>query len=91
MKKFVVLAGLVAVALVLGMAGTAVRSNDAQAKPEDVITFSPNVCISLMRVIEGDWNGDGAYTAGECDAACAADAGDRGRPERPGTCLGRRR
>ena len=75
MKKFVVLAGLVAVALVLGVAGTAVRSNDAQAKPEDVLTFSPNVCISLMRVLEGDCNADDAYTAGECDAACAATAG----------------
>jgi len=76
MKKFVVLAGLVAVALVLGMAGTAVRSNDAQAKPEDVLAFSPNVCISLMRVIEGDCNADDAYTAGECDGACAAGAGN---------------
>jgi len=60
MKKFVVLAGLVAVALVLGMAGTAVRSNDAQAKPTDVITFSPNVCTALTTtVLEGDWDNDG--------------------------------
>jgi hypothetical protein len=69
MKKFVVLAGLVAAALLLGMAGTAVRSNDAQAKPEDVITFSPQICISLMRVIEGDCDPT-VETGTECDAAC---------------------
>jgi hypothetical protein len=64
MKKFAVLAGLVAVALLLGMAGTAVRSDKAQAKPEDVITFSPNVCTSLTTtVLEGDWNNDGDYDA----------------------------
>ena len=69
MKKFVVLAGLVAVALVLGVTGTAVRSNDAQAKPEDVITFSPKVCIALTTsVLEGDWDDDG----GVYDAADAA-------------------
>jgi hypothetical protein len=75
MKKFAILAGLVAVALLLGMAGTAIRTDKAQAKPEEVLAFSPNVCISLMRVIEADCNGSGTYTAGECDAACAATAG----------------
>jgi len=75
MKKFVVLAGLVAMALVLGMAGTAIHTDKAQAKPEDVLAFSPNVCISLMRVIEGDCSGNGSYTAGECDAACTATLG----------------
>jgi len=65
MKKFVVLAGLVAVALVLGMAGTAVRSNDAQAKPTDVITFSPNVCVSLTKVLEADWDNDGGFDAAD--------------------------
>jgi len=75
MKKFVVLAGLVAMALVLGMAGTAIHTDKAQAKPEDVLAFSPNVCISLMRVIEGDCSGNGSYTAGECDLACTATLG----------------
>jgi len=73
MKKFVVLAGLVAVALVLGVAGTAVRSNDAQAKPEDVITFSPNVCMALTNVLEADCNDDGLHgTAAEIAADKAA-------------------
>jgi len=74
-KKYVVLAGLAAVALLLGIAGTAVRTDTAQAKPTGVLTFSPNVCIALMRVIEGDCNADDAYTAGECDADCAAGLG----------------
>ena len=73
MKKFVILAGLVAVALLLGVAGTAVRSDTAQAKPEDVITFSPKVCISLTStVLEGDWNDDGDYTAADQALAVAA-------------------
>jgi len=73
MKKFVVLAGLVAVALLLGMAGTAVRSNDAQAKPEDVITFSPNVCMAMTSVLEADCNNDGDRTAADvvfCQSIC---------------------
>jgi hypothetical protein len=74
-KKHLVLAGLAAVALLLGIAGTAVRTDTAQAKPTGVLTFSPNVCIALMRVIEGDCNADDAYTAGECDADCAAGLG----------------
>jgi hypothetical protein len=48
MKKLVVLAGLVAVALLLGVAGTAVRSNDVQAKPSDIIGINPNVCVALI-------------------------------------------
>ena len=72
MKKFVVLAALVAMALVLGMAGTAIHTDKAQAKPEDVLTFSPNVCVSLMKVLEADCNGDDTYTANECVPACIA-------------------
>jgi hypothetical protein len=52
MKKFVVLAGLVAVALVLGVTGTAVRSNDAQAKPTDVLSINPTVCYAYAVVYE---------------------------------------
>jgi hypothetical protein len=46
--------------------------------PTDILAFSPNVCISLMRVIEADCSGDFSYTIGECDAACAdgADTAD---------------
>jgi len=81
MKKFVVLAGLVAVALVLGMAGTAVRSNDAQAKPEDVITFSPNVCTALTTsVLEGDWDDDGDYDAADATAGYMACRGTLNTP-----------
>jgi hypothetical protein len=71
MKKFVVLAGLMAVALVLGMAGTAIRADKAQAKPEDVLAFSPNVCMALTSVLEADCNNDGDYTAADA-AACQA-------------------
>jgi len=83
MKKFVVLAGLVAVALVLGMAGTAVRSNDAQAKPEDVITFSPNVCTALTTsVLEGDWDNDGTdYDAADATAGYLACRGLLNTPD----------
>jgi len=82
MKKFVVLAGLVAAALLLGMAGTAVRSNDAQAKPEDVITFSPNVCIALTTgVLHGDWDNDGtAYDADDYDLGKTICAGGLSLP-----------
>jgi hypothetical protein len=48
MKRLVILAGLVAVALLLGVAGTAVRSNDVQAKPSDIISIHPNVCVALI-------------------------------------------
>src|SRR4030042_5434188 len=73
MKKFVILAGLMAVALLLGLAGTAGRSDTAQAKPEEVLTFSPKVCISLTStVLEGDWNDDGDYTAADPTLAVAA-------------------
>jgi len=72
-KKHVVLAGLVAVALLLGMAGTAIRTDTAQAKPEDVITFSPNVCIALTTsVLQGDWDNDGNYDAADAAAGQAA-------------------
>jgi len=76
MKKFVVLAGLFAVALLLGMAGTAIRTDTAQALPTGVITFSPNVCIALTTsVLQGDWDNDGNYDAADAaagQAACAA-------------------
>jgi len=81
MKKFVVLAGLVALALLLGMAGTAVRSNDAQAKPEDVITFSPNVCMALTGVLEADCNNDGDRTAADvlyCSNICYGGVASQG-------------
>ena len=65
-----------AVGLMLILAAqTSTSTRPALARPTDVLSFSPNVCISLMRVIEGDCNGSGTYTAGECDAACAATLG----------------
>jgi len=72
-KKHVVLAGLAAVALLLGMAGTAVRTDKAQAKPEGVITFSPNACIALTTsMLQGDWDNDGNYDAADAAAGQAA-------------------
>jgi len=55
MKKFVVLAGLVAAALLLGVTGTAVRSNDAQAKPTDILSINPTVCYAYAVVYELDF------------------------------------
>ena len=43
MKKFAVFGGLVAVALLLGVAGTAVRSDEAQAKPNDIIALNDDI------------------------------------------------
>ena len=55
MKKFAILAGLMALALVIGVAGSTFRADKAEAVPTDVISFSPNVCIFLAA---GDWTVD---------------------------------
>ena len=53
-------------------AQTSTSTRTAFARPTDILSINPNICISLMRVIEADCSGNGSYTAGECDAACAA-------------------
>ena len=45
-----------AVALLLGVAGTAVRSDEAQAKPTDILSINPAVCVALTA--GADWNVD---------------------------------
>jgi hypothetical protein len=47
LKKFAVFGGLVAVALLLGVAGTAVRSDEAQAKPNDIIALNDDILSVL--------------------------------------------
>jgi hypothetical protein len=47
MKKFAILAGLMALALVIGVAGTTFRADKAEARPTDVIAFNPDVCAFL--------------------------------------------
>jgi adhesin/invasin len=48
MKKFTILAGLMALALFIGVAGTSLRAGSAQADPTDVIAFNPDVCASVV-------------------------------------------
>ena len=47
MKKFAILAGLMTLALFIGVAGTSLRADKAEARPTDVISFSPDVCVFL--------------------------------------------
>jgi len=54
MKKFTILAGLMTLALFIGVAGTSLRADKAEARPTDVISFSPNVCISFGEA--ADWD-----------------------------------
>ena len=54
MKKFTILAGLMALALFIGVAGSTFRADKAEARPTDVISFSPNVCISFGEA--ADWD-----------------------------------
>jgi hypothetical protein len=48
MKKFAILAGLMSLALVIGVAGTSFNPGKAQAKATDVIAINPDVCASIM-------------------------------------------
>jgi len=70
MKKFTILAGLMALALFIGVAGSTFRADKAEARPTDVISFSPNVCISFGEAADwdaviapADQNGDGLIGA----------------------------
>ena len=47
MKKFAILVGLMALALVIGVTGTSFRPDKASAKPTDVISFNPDVCAAF--------------------------------------------
>ena len=49
MKKFTILAGLMALALFIGVAGTSLRAGTAEARPTDVISFSPDICAGTRR------------------------------------------
>ena len=74
MKKFTILAGLMALALVIGVAGSTFRADKAEARPTDVISISPNVCAFLAAA--ADWDVvvspvhfvDGVPAAGEIGA-----------------------
>lgn len=47
MKKFAILVGLMALALVIGVTGTSLRADKASAKPTTVIAFSGNICSAF--------------------------------------------
>ena len=59
MKKFAILAGLMALALFIGVAGT-FRADKAEARPTDVVSLNPNVCIFLAS--GADWDADNAVS-----------------------------
>jgi Invasin, domain 3 len=66
MKKFAILAGLMTLALFIGVAGTALRADKAEARPEAVISINENVCVFLAAgadwdtvVAPADMTGDG--------------------------------
>jgi len=54
MKKFAILAGLMALAVIIGVVGSTFRAGRAEARPTDVISFSPSVCAFLAS--DGDWD-----------------------------------
>jgi len=67
MKKFTILAGLMTLALFIGVAGTSLRAGTAEARPTDVISFNPDVCAA---VVVGD-----LVAAGESVANASTEAG----------------
>ena len=54
MKKFTVLGGLMALALVIGMGASTFGAGKAEAKVKDVITFNPDVCFTLTGAVSPD-------------------------------------
>lgn len=72
MKKFGILAGLAFVALLLGMAGTAIRSDEAQASPTDVLTVQPGICAAIAAAFDWDDDGDTDDDADDFVLALAA-------------------
>jgi hypothetical protein len=66
MKKFTILAGLMTLALFIGVAGTSLRAGTAEARPTDVISFNPDICVA---VVIGDLT-----DAGESVAAATTEA-----------------
>jgi hypothetical protein len=71
MKKFTILAGLMALALFIGVAGTTFRADKAEARPTDVISFGPNVCVFLAAA--ADW--DAGNTIAPADMTGDGDIG----------------
>jgi hypothetical protein len=47
MKKFAILVGLMALALVIGVMGTSFRAEKAAAKPTTVLAFNQNICAAF--------------------------------------------
>lgn len=72
MKKFTILAGLMTLALFIGVAGASLRAGTAQARPTDVISFNPDVCAA---VVVGDLidNGNSTVTLAAVRAEAAQD------------------
>ncbi len=61
MKKFAILAGLMSLALVIGVAGSSFHPGKAQAKPTDVIAINPDVCFSILNQFTNPVAADACY------------------------------
>jgi hypothetical protein len=48
MKKLATVAGLMILVLLMGVTGTTLRPNKAEARPTDVLAFSPDVCFFMI-------------------------------------------
>ena len=80
MKKFTILAGLMTLALFIGVAGNSLRAGTAEARPTDVISFNPDVCVAI---VIGDLTDAGESVADATDAAadyCYLGAGGLANP-----------
>jgi hypothetical protein len=71
MKKFTILAGLMTLALFIGVAGNSLRAGTAEARPTDVISFNPDICVATVIADLID-NGTSTVTV----AAATAEASD---------------
>jgi len=71
MKKFTILAGLMTLALFIGVAGSTFRTDKAEARPTDVISFNPDICAATV-IADLIANGTATVTV----AAATAEASD---------------
>ena len=71
MKKFTILAGLMTLALFIGVAGNSLRAGTAEARPTDVISFNPDICVATV-IADLIANGTATVTV----AAATAEASD---------------
>jgi hypothetical protein len=75
MKKFTILAGLMTLALFIGVAGNSLRAGTAEARPTDVISFNPDVCAAVVVADLLDAGEDVADSTAEAADLCYLGAG----------------